>query len=86
MGIPSIPAATATSTHNERTKLLANAIDRASTAMGAGSLWPLVSLIRPGCGLISRSIIVEFLTGVVGFVAMAFLLHYLARRALGGLR
>jgi hypothetical protein len=33
---------------NERTKLLANALDRASTAVGAGGVIPLINAWRAG--------------------------------------
>lgn len=64
--------------HNERTKLLANALDRASTAFFAiGVLGQAFSLSPlPALGILSMA--VWFLAGVA--------LHLGARRILGGLK
>lgn len=73
--------------HNERTKLLANALDRASTTCftvgivtpGAGYLYN-VSGFRSAVGLGILA------AGLVGWFVAAVFLHPAARRALGGLR
>ncbi|MDQ1198914.1 hypothetical protein QE435_004624 [Rhizobium sp. SORGH_AS 787] len=69
--------------HNERTKLLANSIDRLSTAcIAAGFIAPAVSLAN-GAGLtISWGIVVSTLTWLLA----ALLLHLGARHVLGRLR
>lgn len=72
---------------NERTKLLANALDRASTAVFTiGIFSPLVSYYFDLQG-------VREAMGALGLIAFAFLsfisaagLHYLARSVLGDLR
>lgn len=71
--------------HNERTKLLANALDRASTACLAAGL------IAPAAGVTRQSADVPALTlatasGTVIWLLAALALHLLARRALGGLQ
>lgn len=73
--------------HNERTKLLANALDRASTTCftvgivtpGAGYLYN-VSGFRSAVGLGVLTV------GLIGWFVAAVLLHLAARRVLGGLR
>jgi hypothetical protein len=72
--------------YNERTKLIANAYDRASTAMGAGSLLPLINLSRPDNGEITLPGIIQFALSACFFIFFAGVLHLLARRALKGLR
>lgn len=69
--------------HNERTKLLANSIDRLSTAcIAAGFIAPAVSLAN-GSGLsMSWGIVVS--TGTWLFAAL--ILHLAARHLLGRLR
>ena len=77
----------AATVHNERTKLLANALDRASTTCftvgivtpGAGYLYN-VSGFRSAVGL---GVLVA---GLVGWFVAAIFLHLAARRVLGGLR
>jgi hypothetical protein len=67
---------------NERTKLLANALDRASTAVGAGGIFPLINAWR-------ASLTAEgwtFLASAYIFVFVAVVLHLLARRVLKVLR
>ncbi len=71
---------------NERTKLLANALDRASTACFT------VGILTPGAGyfyniggfqgLIS---VTELFVGVLGWLGALVVLHLLARRVLRGL-
>ena len=71
---------------NERTKLLANALDRASTACFT------VGILTPGAGyfyniggfqgLIS---VTELFVGVLGWLGALVALHLLARRVLRGL-
>lgn len=73
--------------HNERTKLLANALDRASTACftvgvatpAAGFLYNLGGLRESASGLALAG-------GFAGFFLVAVALHLLARRLLGGLQ
>ena len=66
--------------HNEKTKLLANALDRASTACVAvgvlGQAFSLPPAVSPWLGLISG----------IGWLLIALALHLAARRVLGGLR
>lgn len=71
---------------NERTKLIANALDRASTTVGAGSLLPLLNITRPIDGRLTAPVFIQFTVGFWFFISFAIVLHYLARRALGGLR
>lgn len=66
---------------NEQTKLLANALDRASTTLGAGTLFPLWQLYRNDAG---HPVLYELSAG--GFIFGAVGLHWLARRVLRGLR
>jgi hypothetical protein len=67
--------------HNERTKLLANALDRASTGVGIGSLLPLYSLARVD----TEHPAWVYAASAIGFVIAAVVLHLLASRVLGGL-
>jgi hypothetical protein len=68
--------------HNERTKLLANALDRASTAsLAVGFIAPVVSI---GNGQTPSLAFLVISVGVWFLIAMA--LHMIARRVLGGLR
>jgi hypothetical protein len=60
---------------NEQTKLFANALDRASTAVGVGSLIPLWNL-RGGVG----NRLWVFGASAYIFIFAAFVLHMLARR------
>ena len=68
--------------HNERTKLLANALDRASTACFAiGALAPTVAAYG---GTASGPILGVIVTAF-GWILVAFGLHFGARRVLKGL-
>lgn len=67
---------------NERTKLFANALDRASTAcLAVGIFAPLSGLSR-GDAFFSIAASVA----IVGWFTAAVMLHYAARHVLGGLR
>jgi hypothetical protein len=66
---------------NEQTKLMANAIDRASTGIGISSLFPLWQLYR---GTENRSLL--FAASAYIFLFTAFMLHRLAHRVLRRLR
>lgn len=66
---------------NERTKLFANALDRASTACFAvGILAPLSGLTQGQLHFAPPAAI-----AIAGWFAAAVVLHYAARRVLGGL-
>jgi hypothetical protein len=72
---------------NERTKLLANALDRASTAaLAVGVLGPVVTssygLTPPDRGLLLSGLVI----GTILWVLIAVLLHVSARWVLKGLR
>ena len=68
---------------NERTKLTANALDRASTASFAvGIFAPLASLLQFQDHLPAAGILVSF----AGWLIAGLFLHIGARRALGGLK
>lgn len=71
--------------HNERVKLLANALDRASTTFGAGSIVPLLGWIRALPPSAQPGDAATALFGMVAFVICAVVLHLLARRELGNL-
>ena len=68
--------------HNERTKLLASNLDRASTAaIAAGFIAPGTSLATTG------PTVTPFLVlSTVVWILAAIVLHYLGRWVLGGLR
>ncbi|NKN36806.1 hypothetical protein HFC70_10620 [Agrobacterium sp. a22-2] len=71
--------------HNERTELLANALDRASTACIAAGL------IGPAVGIANHSATAPALSwapllGTVIWLFAAIALHLFARRVLGGLQ
>jgi hypothetical protein len=83
---PAAQAERAKLVYNERIKLLANALDRASTAMGAGSFWPLINLSRPTDGRVDAAALTQFCFGASAFLISAVLIHFLARKALGRLR
>lgn len=72
--------------HNERTKLTANALDRASTAcLTVGVLGPFVAFIyglAGGATQVRGAIVVA---GAAFWVIGAVILHFLARRHLGRL-
>lgn len=70
---------------NERTKLLANALDRASTAcLTVGVFGPTVAFLY-GAGTLKSSVIFFGLVSVI-WIFIAVALHLLARRNLGALR
>lgn len=72
---------------NEKTKLLANALDRASTAcFTVGVATPLAGWIYDFTGL--RTTLPWWSLGlsVAGWIAAAVALHVFARRMLGNLR
>ena len=66
--------------HNERTKLLANALDRASTACLA------VGVLGQALDLSPTSQLLANLLSPAGWICAAIGLHLLARRILGRLR
>jgi len=69
---------------NERTKLLANALDRASTAcIVAGLIAPASAISAHASGTSDLSL--GSSVGIVIWLSAALLLHLLARRALGAL-
>lgn len=72
---------------NEQTKLLANALDRASTALGAGSILPLVNLWRSAFSSGSSIFPAWLLAASAGaFFLIAIVLHFTATRVFGDLR
>jgi hypothetical protein len=79
--MPSMPLV-----ENEQTKLLANAIDRASTAcFTIGIATPLAGFVYNVSGFRSAIAASELAFGVLGWLAAAALLHLGARRILRGL-
>ena len=73
--------------HNERTKLLANALDRASTAaLAVGALGPIVTFPFSGSGLVSGSPLLTLTVSTILWIAVALTLHTSARIVLGRLR
>jgi len=71
--------------HNERTKLLANALDRASTAcVAAGLIAPAVGISNHAAG--APPLTWATALGTTIWLCAAVALHLLARRALGGLK
>ncbi|MFD2649008.1 hypothetical protein ACFSX5_14560 [Devosia albogilva] len=70
---------------NERTKLLANALDRASTAcLTVGLLAPVAAVFYGAGGTALETWTFALGGGIWLFAAVA--LHLVARRVLGGLR
>ena len=70
--------------HNERAKLLANNLDRASSgALAAGFITPTASLAT-GNPSVTFSFGLAISTGI--WILAAFALHMVARAVLGGLR
>ena len=70
---------------NERTKLLAGAFDRASTAcVTVGLLAPAAALIY-GAGVTSIRPTTLAISAVI-WIATAIVLHFFANRILGGLK
>ena len=71
---------------NERTKLLANALDRASTAcFTVGIATPVAGYIYNISSLRESLPVWTMITGGIGWISACVLLHLLARRPLGGL-
>jgi hypothetical protein len=71
---------------NEQTKLLANALDRASTAcLTIGIATPLAGYVYNVGGFRVSVTMLELVLGFVTWIAVAIGLHYLARRVLKGL-
>lgn len=71
--------------NNERVKLLANALDRASTAcVAVGVIGPAAAFLY-GMGAVPVSPVALGLGSAV-WLATAVILHYYARRTLGGLK
>jgi len=72
---------------NERTRLLANALDRASTAcFTVGVATPLAGWIYDIGGLRTTLSPQALAVGILGWILAAASLHLLARRVLGSLR
>jgi multisubunit Na+/H+ antiporter MnhG subunit len=72
---------------NERTKLLANNLDRASTAcLTIGVLTPLAGFLYNINALQNSLSVLALAFGVFGWLLAAALLHLIARRVLGSLR
>lgn len=74
--------------HNERTKLMANALDRASTAcLTVGALGPAVASLyglgAAGAAAASHGVLIAL--GSVFWLAAAGVLHFMARSVLGRL-
>ena len=73
--------------HNEQTKLLANALDRASTAcFTVGIVTPLAGYLYDIGGLRSSVQPLLLVIGLLGWLAAAIILHLSARRILRGLK
>lgn len=71
--------------HNERVKLLANALDRASTAcVAVGVIGPAAAFLY-GMGAVPVSPLALGIGSTV-WLGSAVFLHYFARRTLGGLK
>lgn len=71
---------------NERTKLLANALDRASTAcFTVGIATPVAGYIYNISNLRETLPILTIVIGGIGWILACIVLHLLARRTLGGL-
>jgi hypothetical protein len=72
---------------NERTKLMANALDRASTAcFTVGVATPLAGWIYDIGGLRTSLSAEGLVLGILGWILAAVGLHLFARRLLGGLK
>lgn len=72
---------------NERTKLLANALDRASTAcFTVGIATPVAGYIYNISNLRDSLPLMTIVLGGSGWILACMLLHLLARRTLGGLQ
>lgn len=71
---------------NERTKLLANVLDRASTAcFTVGVAAPLAARVGSAGGIRQTAEPLALTTGAFGWLLACLLLHIGARRALGRL-
>ncbi|MDX3925665.1 MAG: hypothetical protein QHC90_07625 [Shinella sp.] len=71
---------------NERTKLMANAIDRASTAcLTVGILTPIAGYLY-NLGGLRDGMDVWMTIGLAGWLLTALVLHYIARQVLKGLK
>ena len=74
-------------TYNEQTKLLANALDRASTAcFTVGIVTPLAGYLYNVGGFRTLVGPLELAIGVMGWLVACVLLHWGARRILRGLK
>jgi hypothetical protein len=72
---------------NERTKLLANALDRASTAcFTVGIATPAAGYLYNVANFRAAAPILVLAVGVTGWFLSAIALHLIARRVLGGLQ
>lgn len=72
---------------NERTKLLANALDRASTAcFTVGIATPVAGYIYNISKLRDSLPGWVMITGGIGWISACLALHLMARRTLGGLK
>lgn len=70
--------------HNERTKLLANSLDRASTGcVVAGLITPAASLAK--IDIQPTGLTASTMAGTIIWLFAAVVLHWIARRILGGL-
>lgn len=73
--------------HNERLKLLASALDRASTAcFTVGIATPVAGYIYNISNLRESLPAWHMAVGGIGWILACVLLHLLARRSLGGLK
>ena len=73
-------------TRNEQTKLLANALDRASTAcFTVGIVTPLAGYLYNIGGFRTSMGVLELLLGLGGWLTAAVVLHLAGRRVLKGL-
>jgi hypothetical protein len=72
---------------NERTKLLANALDRASTScFTVGIATPLAGWLYNVGGFRGNVGSVDIIVAFLGWSVAAAVLHLIARRVLGGLK
>ena len=72
---------------NERTKLVANSLDRASTAcFTVGILTPTAAYLYDLGGFRSTANVVFLVVALVTWLMAVIALHYLARRALRSLQ
>jgi multisubunit Na+/H+ antiporter MnhG subunit len=73
--------------HNEQTKLYANALDRASTALlTVGIVTPIAGFLYYVAGFGASIGVWRLAASVIGWISASVALHYLARRVLKGLR